>query len=162
MNKFLYAFLTATILFCLLPATSLAQTPAWLVDINQELDLLEDNLQSCNDYIKDVQAEIDHLIKTSPKPITGSPAEKKIRDLQRQRFAAKCFRDKTEKAIRRLKAIRDVLKKRWGTAGTSAHVKTEIQKTQKKCDQVEQKAQANDRAAKKAQDTVDQALKQRR
>lgn len=138
--------------------TASAQVPDWLDDLNQEIDLLANNAADCRAYIADVQAEIDALIKNTPPPITGTPTEKKIRDLQRTRFAAKCFLKKTEKELSRLKTIRDVLKKRFGQSAGNSHLQTEIKKAEQKVDKVEKDIQQNEAAKQKAIDTVNDAL----
>lgn len=144
--------------FLLAFSPSKAQVPPWLADINEEIRIMEENVADCRQGIEDIQAEIDALIKNTPPPITGTPTEAKIRQLQKDRALYRCWADLTDKKIRRLKAIRGVLEKRFNNPSTSQHEKTEINKTKRKVNKVEQEAQNNKRAGQRVENTIKNAL----
>ena len=162
MNRSIFTtvLIMGAIVFSLfLPSSSVnAQVPAWLVDINTEIDLMEENVADCRKGIEDIQAEIDALIKNTPPPITGTPTEDKIRKLQKERALYRCWADMTDKKIRRLKVIRDVLKKRYGQSAGNGHLQGEINKAQRKVDKVEQDAKNNQRAGQRLENTIKGAL----
>ena len=58
--------------------------------------MMEENIESCQNDIDDFQAEIDDLIKNAPSPITGTPTEKRIRELQKNRSLYRCWKKITE------------------------------------------------------------------
>ncbi|MEM7371147.1 MAG: hypothetical protein AAF587_21205 [Bacteroidota bacterium] len=163
MNKSVPAYLSILSILCLAffltsSTSSSAQVPAWMVDINEEIDMLEENVADCRQGIEAIQAEIDALIKNTPPPITGTPTEAKIRQLQKDRALYRCWADMTDKKIRRLKVIRGVLEKRFNEPGTSQQDKTEINKTKRKVNKVEQDAKNNKRAGQQIENTIKNAL----
>lgn len=150
-------FFSSLLVLLLFTTQSRAQTPEpWLVDIDNEISQMEENIASCRADIADFQAEIDELIKNTPSPITGTPTEDRIRELQKKRALWSCWGDQAEKKLNRLKAIRSVLIKRYGTA--SPVVKRQIQKRQEKVKQAEKKANDMKQAGEKLGDTINEAL----
>ncbi|MEO0472050.1 MAG: hypothetical protein AAF206_20650 [Bacteroidota bacterium] len=140
--------------------TNQASAQPWLDAINAEIDELENLVAACRADIKDFQEEIDALIKNTPPPITGTPTEQKIRDLQKKRALWRCWGEQREKDIRRLKVIRGILKKRWGTADTGTQ--SYIKRTENKVNKVEREIKATQAAGQKLESTIHSVLGEQR
>lgn len=148
---------SSLLVLLLFTTQSMAQTAEpWLVDIDNEISQMEENIASCRADIADFQAEIDDLIKNTPSPITGTPTEDRIRELQKKRALWSCWGDQAEKKLNRLKAIRGVLIKKYGTA--SPVMKRQIQQRQENVKQAEKKANDMKQAGEKLGDTINSAL----
>lgn len=149
-----------SLLLLMLTSTLTAQTPDWLTDINEEITMMEENIASCRADIEDFQAEIDDLIKNTPSPITGTATEKRIRELQQMRSLWRCWAEGAEKKLRRLKVIREVLKKRFGTATSSEQ--RSIKHTQDKVNQAERNVKDMQAKGQKLGKTIEDALDKNR
>lgn len=150
--------LVCSLLLLVVSTTLYAQMPGWLTELNAEIAMMEENIASCRADIEDFQQEIDDLIKNTPPPITGTATEKRIRELQKMRSLWRCWAEGAEKKLRRIKEIRDELKKYLGSGSASSSEQRMINQTKDKVNQAEKHVKEMQAKGQKLGDTINKAL----